>query len=353
MEVKEAIEMARVAGIKTIMVTGDNELTANAIATKIGLIKKGEEIITGAQFAAMTDEEVLARIDNIRIFARTSPDQKLRIVTLLQRKGHIVAVTGDGVNDALAIKQSDVGVAMGITGTDVAKEASDMIITDDNYATLVTAVEEGRTIFDNIKSAIKYLVGCNIGEVAAVLIGMLLGWPLILTPLQLLYVNLVTDGLPAIALAATPKHEGIMKRKPRTSKNIFLQFDFIWFTEVSILTAATTLAAFWVGMRTGNIEIARALAFTTLILVQHFILLDVRVHNRSLFKTNLFKDKFFIFAFTAPLLLQLLILYVPYLENIFKIQTVPVTQLGIIVAISSVLLLSSEVRKTLFKSFQE
>lgn len=353
MEVKDAIEIARLAGIKTIMVTGDNELTANAIATKIGLIKKGEEIITGKQFEIMTDEEVLARIDKIRIFARTSPDQKLRIVTLLQQKGHIVAVTGDGVNDALAIKQSDVGVAMGITGTDVAKEASDMIITDDNYATLVTAVEEGRVIFDNIKSAVKYLVGCNIGEVIAVIIGILFGWPLILTPLQLLYVNLVTDGLPAIALAATPKHDGIMKRRPRTGSGIFSKFDFIWFLEVSILTAVTTLFSFWLGMKTGSLEIARALSFTTIILVQHFILLDIRVRNKSFFKVNLLKDKFFIFAFTAPLVLQIFILYVPMLENMFKIATISMTQLAMIVAISSILLLSSEVRKMLTKSFQD
>lgn len=353
MEVKDAIKMAEVAGIRTIMITGDNELTANAIATKIGLIKEGEEIVTGAQFAIMTDEEVLARIDKIRIYARTTPDQKLRIVKLLQQNGNTVAVTGDGVNDALAIKQGDVGVAMGITGTDVAKEASDMILTDDNYATLVSAVEEGRTIFDNIKSAVKYLVGCNIGEVVAVLIGMLLGWPLILTPLQLLYVNLVTDGLPAIALAATPKHDGIMKRHPRKSKNIFLGLDFVWFFEVSILTAITTLFAFWLGMKSGSIEIARALSFTTLILVQHFILLDIRVRNKSLFKVNLLKDRFFIFAFTAPLLLQVLILYVPYLENIFKIATISISQLVIIVGLSSILLFSSEVRKLLVKSFQE
>ncbi|QQG42126.1 MAG: cation-translocating P-type ATPase [Candidatus Woesebacteria bacterium] len=353
LEVKEAIKIAEVAGIKTIMITGDNELTAKTIAIQIGLIKKNEEIVTGLQFAKMTDDEVLARIDNIRIFARTSPDQKLRIVELLQQKGHVVAVTGDGVNDALAIKQSDVGVAMGITGTDVAKEASDMIITDDNYASLVTAVEEGRTIFDNIKSAIKYLVGCNFGEVAAVLLGMLFGWPLILTPLQLLYVNLVTDGLPAIALAATPKHEGIMKRNPRTNKNIFLGIDFAWFLEVGVLTAGTTLTAFWIGMKSGNIEIARAMAFTTLILVQHFILLDIRVRTRSFFKVNLFKDKFFVFAFTAPLLLQILILYIPYLEGIFKIQTISFIQLFGIVGISSILLFSSEIRKLLFRSFRE
>ncbi|MCX6792348.1 MAG: HAD-IC family P-type ATPase, partial [Candidatus Gottesmanbacteria bacterium] len=235
-EVKDAIAVAQAAGIKTIMITGDNELTARAIGAKIGLLQKGDEVITGAQFAQLSDQQAIGRLPVIRIFARTTPDQKLRIVQLLQRMGHVVAVTGDGVNDAPAIKQADVGVAMGITGTDVAKEASDMILTDDNYATLVTAVEEGRTIFDNIKAAIKYLVGCNIGEILAVVVGMLLGWPLILTPLQLLYINLVTDGMPAIALALTPKHERIMQRKPRTVPNIFDRVDMVWFFEVSLLT---------------------------------------------------------------------------------------------------------------------
>jgi len=347
-EVKDAIAIAERAGIRTIMITGDNELTANAIGSKIGLIKKGEEIITGTQFAGLSDEEALSRLDKIRIFARTTPDQKLRIVQLLQKMGHIVAVTGDGVNDALALKQSNVGVAMGITGTDVAKEAADMIITDDNYATLVTAVEEGRTIFDNIKSAVKYLVGCNVGEVVAVVVGMLLGWPLILTPLQLLYINLVTDGLPAIALAVTPKHGGIMKRKPRTSKNIFDRLDGVWFMEVSVLTAVTTLIAFWIGQKLGNLELARAMAFTTIILVQHFILLDVWTRDSSILKKNIFADKIFLMAFFGPLMLQPLLIYVPLLSGIFKITQVSLLQLALVVALSAVLLVSSEIRKAVF-----
>jgi P-type Ca2+ transporter type 2C len=346
-EIKDAIILAARAGIRTIMITGDNELTANAIGKHIGLIHPGEEIVTGKQFASMTDEEVLRRLPNIRIFARATPDQKLRIVQLLQKMGNIVAVTGDGVNDALALKQSDVGVAMGITGTDVAKEASDMILVDDNYATLVTAVEEGRTIFDNIKSAIQYLVGCNIGEVLAVVVGMLLGWPLILTPLQLLYINLVTDGLPAIALAVSPKHDAIMQRKPRTGKAMFYTIDIFWFLEVSTLTAATTLFAFWIGQLFNSVETARAFAFTTIILVQHFILLDVWNRDRSIFRSKIFSSIPFLIAFFSPLIMQVCILFIPIVTNVFGVAHISVIQLIWIVGISAILLLVSETRKVL------
>ncbi len=349
-EVKDAIALAQKAGIRTIMITGDNELTANAIATTIGLIKQNDEIITGAQFAQLSDSEVLMRLDTIRIFARTTPDQKLRIVQLLQQRGHVVAVTGDGVNDALALKQSDVGVAMGITGTDVAKEAADMVLTDDNYATLVTAVEEGRVIFDNIKSAIKYLVGCNIGEIFAVLIGMMLGWPLILSPLQLLYINLVTDGLPAIVLAVSPKHDGIMNRKPRGGKNIFDRMDMFWFIEVSILTAATTLFAFWLGNQTENVLLGRALAFSTIILVQHFILLDIWTRGRSVIRSKILSDKLFLFAFFAPLCIQPLILYVPALTQIFKVYPLTGSHILMVFTVSLVVLIVSEIRKIVLKT---
>lgn len=344
-EVEEALVLAESAGIRTVMITGDNELTAKAIGISIGLIKSGDRVITGREFDEMSDSEAKKLLNSIRIFARTNPNHKLRVVRLLQEMGHIVVVTGDGVNDALAIKKADVGVAMGITGTDVAKEASDMVITDDNYATLVVAVEEGRVIFDNIKSAIKYLVGCNIGEVVAVLIGMFLGWPLILTPLQLLYVNLVTDGLPAIALAVAPKSDEIMKRKPRKNNSLFGKHDIPWFVEVSFLTALATLVAFYIGHKTGDVVLGRTLAFCTIILVQHFILLDVWAHNHSAFKKNIFTNKVFLFTFTFPLVLQFFIVYFQPLAKIFKTTPISLNQMGIVFMVSFILLIVSEIRK--------
>lgn len=348
-EVFQAIKIAEQAGIRTIMITGDNELTAEAIATKIGLIKLGEEIITGKQFNTMSDQEVIKRLENIRIFARTTPDQKLRIVKLLQSMGHVVAVTGDGVNDALALKQADVGVAMGITGTDVAKEAADMVITDDNYATLVTAVEEGRTIFDNIKSAVKFLVGCNLGEILAVVFGMLMGWPLILTPLQLLYINLVTDGLPAIALAVAPKDGGIMSRRPRKGNDIFQKIDKVWLVEISILTAAIALFVFWIGQKTGNIDVARTFSFTAMILVQQLVLLDIRTKNRSFTFENVFKDKAYLAAFLLPIALHPLIVFVPSISKIFSVTEITVPNIVLIVSVSMLMLIFSEIRKQVIK----
>lgn len=348
-EVEKAIQKAEAAGIKTVMITGDNELTANTVASEIGLIRENEEIITGSQFETLDDNQALDRMPAIRIFARTSPDMKYRIVQLLQKQGHIVAVTGDGVNDALALKQADIGVAMGIAGTDVAKEAADMIITDDNYATIVSAVEEGRTIFENIKSAVKYLIGCNIGEVIAVLVALLLGWPLILTPLQLLYINLVTDGLPAIALAVHPKHEGIMKHRPQMGKWIFNTVDFIWLMEVSLITAATTLIAFYLGNIFGNLELARTLAFTTIILVQQFILFNIWIKEDIFLIRKLSKNPIFLIAFLGPLVLQPFLLYIPLLSGIFKITSVSMIQLVFVLLLSSCILFSAQLRKFLLQ----
>lgn len=347
-EVKQAIELARQAGIKTVMITGDNEITAHAIGSKIGLIEASEMVLTGAQLESLTDDELLSRIDSIRIFARTSPSHKLRIVQLLKRKGHIVTVTGDGVNDALALKSANVGVSMGITGTDVAKEASDMILTDDNYSSLVHAVEQGRIIYANIKSAILYLVGCNVGEVVAVVVGILLGWPLILTPVQLLYINLVTDGLPAIALAVSPKHEGIMKKHPRNTSTLFQKRDFLWFIEVSSLTAIATLIAFAVGQRVGNLEVARTMAFTTIILVQQLILLDVWHREQSFFRSKILFDVVFIFAFLGPIFLQPLLLYIPIISGVFKVTSITFVQLGFVVVLSLMVFFTAEIRKYIY-----
>lgn len=347
-EVKEAIALAERAGVRTIMITGDNELTANAIATQIGLIQEDEEVVTGKQFDEMSDDEVRQRLDRIRIFARTTPNQKLRIVQLLQTKGNVVAVTGDGVNDALALKQADVGVAMGITGTDVAKEAADMILTDDNYATLVNAIEEGRTIFDNIRSSVRFLVGCNIGEVLAVLGGSLIGFPIILTPLQILYVNLVTDGLPALSLAMTPKRGNVMNKQPRSMKGVFNKGDIWWFMEIGLLTAVMTLGAFAFGMREGNLQIARAMAFTAVILVQHFVFLDGWVRGETVFQSwRRYKNWLFLAAFFLPILVQPMILYVPRIASVFKLEGMSVLSLVLILAASTTAVWVSEARKYL------
>lgn len=343
-EVPAAIAMAERAGIRTIMITGDNELTAYTIAQNIGLIKQGEEVITGMQFASLSDTQAIEKLGRIRVFARTTPEQKLHIVRLLQKMGHVVAVTGDGVNDALALKQADVGVAMGKTGTDVAKEAAEMIVTDDNYATIVAAVEEGRAIFDNMKASIKYLIGCNIGEIIAILGGALLGWPFILTPIQILYMNLATDGLQAIALAVNPKHHAIMKRKPRTETGLFNRYDVRWFAEVCLLTALATLFAFSFGWRMGDVTLGRTLAFTIIILAQQYIYLDIAATDRSIFTLRITKNKWLLLPIVV-LLVQLGYLYIPGLQGIFKL-TAPRADILIDTAlVTTIMVVVSELRK--------
>lgn len=344
-EVKEAIALARQAGIRTVMITGDNERTANAIATHIGLIQEGDEILTGTQLREMPEETLLQKLDSISVFARTTPDQKLAIVSLFQKKGHIVAVTGDGVNDALALKQADIGVAMGITGTDVAKEAADMIITDDNYATLVTAIEEGRVIFNNIQATIKYLIGSNLGEVSTVLLGMIIGWPLIFSPLHLLYINLISDGLPALSLAVNPEKSSVMKREFRTGKGTLNSTDIWWFLEVNTLTVLITLGAFWVGLSYGGIATARTVAFTTFVIAQTCILLDVWLAHRSLFSKNIRSNGVFLAALVVPIIMQPILLYTPALARMFNLVPLSAPLLGLAAVLGLSLLLASETRK--------
>ncbi len=342
-EIVDAIRLTKRAGIRTIMITGDNELTGYAIAKQIGLIESGDEVVNGAQLSSMSDDELMAKLPTIRVAARVAPEQKLRIVTLLKARGEIVAVTGDGVNDALALKQSDVGVAMGKTGTDVAKEAADMVITDDNFATLVSAISEGRVIYDNMKASIKYLIGCNVGEVLALLGGALIGWPFILTPLHLLYINLVTDGLPAIALALTPKHPSVMERSPRREKNIFTTYDYRWFAEVSILTAITTLLAYFIGNQISE-TLGRTLAFTIVVLAQQFIFLDVAAFDRSMFSTHARKNMWIILPFLT-FALQLVVIMTPSVSGILKTTPPPPLLLLSAIGGSLSMILVSEVRK--------
>jgi len=342
-EIAPAVAKAKRAGIATIMITGDNELTASAIAREVGLLATGDEVLTGSQFAALSDSDAVKALRKTRIIARATPEDKYRIVKLLQGAGHVVAVTGDGVNDALALKQADVGVAMGITGTDVAKEASDMIITDDNYASLVVAIEEGRTIFDNIKSTTKYLIGCNLGEIGAITGGVLLGWPFILSPLHILYVNLATDGLPAIGLSLSPKQGDIMARSPRTEKSIFNRHDLFWFIEVGLLTTLATLVSFTIGAR-HDVVLGRTLAFLAIILAQQYIFYDIAARNKTILNISL---KHFPWALlpVGIIIVQIILLEVPLFEKIFTLTAPPMAFSITSVAITSALLIVSELRK--------
>ncbi len=342
-QIADAVHLAQKAGITTVMITGDNELTAQAIGEEIGLLKSGDQVLTGAQFASLSDAEATQSLAKTRIFARTTPEQKHRIVQLLQRMGHVVAVTGDGVNDALALKQADVGVAMGITGTDVAKEASDMIITDDNYASLVVAIEEGRTIFDNIKSTTKYLIGCNLGEIGAITGGVLLGWPFILSPLHILYVNLVTDGLPAIGLSLTPKQGDIMAQKPRMEKTIFNNHDVFWFIEVGIITTLATLISFTIGSET-SVTLGRTLAFLAIILAQQYIFYDIASRNKTILQLSVRRFPWIVLP-VIIMIGQVLLLEVPAFEHIFQTVAPPIIFSVLSVGITSTLLIVSELRK--------
>lgn len=313
-EVKQAILEAKHAGIKTVMVTGDNKLTAVAIAKEIGLLEEGDDVITGEDLEKMTDEELSKLLPHVRIFARAKPHDKLRITTLLKKQGYIVGVTGDGVNDALALRKADVGVAMGKTGTDVAKEASDIIIADDNFTTFVKAIEEGRTIYRNILTAITYLLTGNLSEIALVFFGTLLGLPAPLLPTQILWINLVTDVFPAMALASDTKHPDILKQKPRDPHEPLLNRTRLTFIAVVGLGLSFSLLGIFMMLLVFFSEIeARSLIFNAII-VSHMGLAFV-VRRQSFLRIN----KFLLISVICIILAQIVITSLPIFQEIFGI----------------------------------
>ncbi len=322
LEVLEAVRKTQEAGIKVIMITGDNQLTAEAIGIETGIIKEGEDILIGKQLDDYSDEELSPFLGKVKIFARTSPEHKYRLVKLLQKQGEVVAVTGDGVNDALALKQADVGVAMGITGTDVAKETAHMIITDDNFATLVGAVEEGRNIFNHIKNAIKYLLACNMGEVIYVIAAVIFQLPVV-TTLQLLYINLVTDGLPAIALAFSPNDPNIMREKPRRVMTILGKHDFKYVFLAGSITALLAFLSILLFMFLNTPEsIKITIVFTTIVIIQPLILVDIWLGHKSIFSHfSQLKKPIFLIAFLFPFILHPIIIYNPLLQNVFSVTS--------------------------------
>lgn len=324
-EALDAVRKCKLAGIKPIMITGDHKITAAAIARELNIAGEGDRVLTGTQLEQMDDWKLEKMVDEVSVYARVSPRHKLRIVRALKKRGHIVAMTGDGVNDAPAIKEADIGIAMGITGTDVTKEASSMILLDDNFATIVAAVEEGRVIYNNIRKFIRYMLSCNIGEVLTMFVGTLIGLPLPLLPIQILWVNLATDGLPAIALGLEPAEKDIMMRSPRGAKeNIFSKglWQLILFR--GALIGFCTLAVFISILNfTSNIDIARTGAFVTLVITQLIHVFECKSERKNIFEIPIFNNMPLVLAVSCSLIMILGVVYVPLFQGIFK--TVPLS----------------------------
>jgi len=326
-EVKGAVKLCDQAGIKSVMITGDHKLTAVAIAKELGILKEGGTALTGAEVDRLGDEEFEASVGKIDVYARVSPAHKMRIIEALQKKGNVVAMTGDGINDAPALKRSDIGVAMGITGTDVTKETADMVLTDDNFASIVAAVEEGRHIFGNVKKYLVYLLSCNVGEIllmaVAILFGTAFGLARGVIPLiaiQILYVNLATDGLPAIALSVDPPDPDIMRQKPRPrNQTIFTKEVVMYLLLTGIWTCVATFGVFVWAVKSGKPpEEAQTLCFVTLILIEFFNAFNCRSFNYSLFKIGPAGNKWLLAAIAWEICLLCLIVYLPALQGPFR-----------------------------------
>jgi len=323
-EALRSVQACQEAGIRVVMITGDHRETAVAIARDLGILAPGQRVITGSELDEMSAEALQAAVEDIRVYARVSPAHKLRIVQAWKAKGHVVAMTGDGVNDAPALKEAQIGVAMGITGTDVAKEAADMVLTDDNFASIVAAVEEGRAIFDNIRRFIHYLLSCNLGEVLAMFVAALAGMPLPLMPIQILWINLATDSLPALALGVEDADPEIMKRPPRAAREEVITRGMTWIMGLQgLIIGAVTLGAFIVSFYLWgeSIREARVLAFSTSVVAQNIHAFNLRSNRLSLFRLGVFSNPWLVVAFFAMLISEAIIIYVPFFQPFF--QTMP------------------------------
>lgn len=335
-EAIEAVQKCKLAGIKPVMITGDHKITATAIAKELNIYSIGDRVLTGAELDEM-DESKLARIaDDVSVYARVSPKHKLMIVKVLKKLGHIVAMTGDGVNDAPAIKEADIGVSMGITGTDVTKEASSMILLDDNFATIVAAIEEGRVIYNNIRKFIRYLLSCNIGEVLTMFLGMLAGLPLPLLPIHILLVNLVTDGLPAIALGLDPPENDIMMKPPRGSnENIFshglLKLILVRGTLIGVCTLGVFTSIMYFA---GDLRTARTAALVTLVMTQLIHVFECKSEKKNVFQIPIFNNIALVLAVMCSLATILAVVYVPVLQGIFKTVALTLNDWMIIMGLS-------------------
>lgn len=329
-ESKDAVADAKRAGIRPVMITGDHKITATAIAKQIGIFEKGDMAVTGAELDAMTDEELDLNITKTSVYARVSPENKIRIVDAWQRRGNVVSMTGDGVNDAPALKKADIGVAMGITGTEVSKDAASMILADDNFATIIKAVANGRNVYRNIKNAIQFLLSGNMAGILSVLYTSIMALPVPFAPVHLLFINLLTDSLPAIAIGMEPAEHGLLNRKPRDPKEGILSKEFMLKILVQgALIAVCTMTAFHIGLKQGSAATASTMAFCTLTLSRLFHGFNCR-SRQSIFRLGFASNWYSLGAFLAGFFLLSLVMFVPVLEKLFSVAPLTASQIGII-----------------------
>ncbi|MBZ4221279.1 cation-translocating P-type ATPase [Bacillus wiedmannii] len=361
-EVKDSITECKKAGIRTVMITGDHKDTAFAIAKELGIAEEKSEIMIGTELDNISDTELANKINHLNVFARVSPEHKVKIVKALRAKGNIVSMTGDGVNDAPSLKQADVGVAMGITGTDVAKGAADVVLTDDNFSSIVKAVEEGRNIYRNIKKSILFLLSCNFGEIIALFLAILLGWATPLRPIHILWVNLITDTLPALSLGVDPEDPDVMKEKPRHAKESLFSGSVPFLIFNGAVIGLLTLAAFIAGAKfyTGDTNLfplfpekidedallhAQTMAFVVLSFSQLVHSFNLRSRTKSIFSIGIFTNKYLVFSLLIGVLMQVCIISIPPLANIFGVHALTMRDWGFVLLLSIIPLVVNEIIK--------
>lgn len=347
-ESKDAVANCISAGIKPVMITGDHKITASAIAKQIGILKNESEAMEGFELEKISDEELKSKVAEISVYARVSPEHKIRIVRAWQERGNVVAMTGDGVNDAPALKQADIGIAMGITGTEVAKDAAAMVLTDDNFSTIVKAISNGRSIYANIKNSIKFLLSGNTAGIISVIYASLTALPVPFAPVHLLFINLLTDSLPAIAIGLEPHNQNIMKEKPRDINVPILNKEFA--IEVALegfLIALGTIIAFHIGLSTGDNVVASTMAFSTLCLSRLFHGFNCR-SKESIFRIGVFSNQFVWFSLIIGFLLLVAVLMINPLMQVFEVARLTLTQYGYICGLSVMPLVVVQLYKLIF-----